>query len=429
MSILLGIFALSFSIVWADSDPEKKYKELQNFTKVMSLVQQYYVEDVDSNQLLQGGIRGMLRGLDPHTDYLAPEVYAEFQKETSGEFGGVGVEISVIEEQLTVISPIEDTPAWKAGIEPGDKVIGLNGKSTKGMSILDAAKEMRGKEGSVLKMLIFRDSFKEPKEFAIMRGKVKLSSVKHHELGGGLVYVRITSFIENTYADLKKALAKYESKKGLLIDLRRNPGGLLDQAILISDLFLESGLIVSTVGRGESGKESVFAKQAETAENYPIVVLIDSSSASASEIVAGALQDNKRALIVGEKSFGKGSVQSIVKLGDGSALKLTVARYFTPSGRSIQAEGIEPDIQIARLDAEKIKEATQERRIREADIAGHLLGDKEKAKAATDNADKSLKKVKAQQALMDSDYQVQQAVSYLKTLVFTKDAEAAKTVN
>jgi carboxyl-terminal processing protease len=373
-----------------------RYQDLQIFTKVLNLVQQYYVEEVDTTKLVYGGIRGMLQELDPHTNFLPPDVYKEFESETSGEFGGIGIEITVQNDILTVISPIEDTPAWEAGIQAGDRIVEINGKSTKGFSIVEAAQHMRGKKGSKIKLGIFRDGFDKPRIFEIARGTVKVHSVKYTDLDDGFGYIRLTSFIENSAPEMEKALKNIEKThkevKGVIIDLRRNPGGLLDQAVKISDMFLDDGVIVSTIGRNKREKEVIYAKKEGTYPNFPIIVLINEYSASASEILAGALQDNHRALIMGQRSFGKGSVQSVVKLGDGSGLKLTVARYFTPSGRSIQAEGIKPDVVVDDVDSEAFKKAVIKREVRrEADIAGHLLGDREQKEAKDGKGEKDEK--------------------------------------
>jgi carboxyl-terminal processing protease len=413
-----------------------RYQDLQIFTKVLNLVQQYYVEEVDTRKLIYGGIKGMLQELDPHTNFLAPEVYKEFESETSGEFGGIGIEITVQNDLLTVISPIEDTPAYEAGIQAGDRIVEINGESTKGFSLAEAAQRMRGKRGSKVRLGIFREGFDKPRVFEIARGVVKIRSVKFTDLEDGYGYIRLTSFIENSASDLDKALKAIEKSnkeiKGIIIDLRRNPGGLLDQAIKISDMFLEKGIIVSTIGRNKREKEVVYAKSEGTYPNFPIIVLINEYSASASEILAGALQDNKRALIMGQRSFGKGSVQSVVKLGDGSGLKLTVARYYTPSGRSIQAEGIKPDVSIEDVDTDAFKKAVIKREVRrEQDIAGHLLGEKEqKEKASKDEKkggkseevsfwwlsdnSKSKSKLSPRDKLLSEDFQVMQAFNYLR---------------
>jgi carboxyl-terminal processing protease len=436
---------------------EERYQELQLFAKVLNLVQQYYVEEVDTKKLIYGGIKGMLKELDPHTNFLPPDIYKEFETETSGEFGGIGIEITVQNGILTIISPIEDTPAWKAGVKAGDKVVEIDGESTKGFSLAEAAQRMKGKKGQKIRLGIFRDGFDKPKEFAIERGTVKIKSVKYTDLDSGYAYVRVTSFIENSASDFEKVMkahiAKYKATKGLILDLRRNPGGLLDQAVQISDLFLEQGTIVSTMGRNQKEKEVIYAKKAGTLPNFPLIVLMDEYSASASEILAGALQDNKRALIMGQRSFGKGSVQTVVKLGDGSGLKLTVARYYTPSGKSIQAYGIVPDIELEDFAPEVLEQARVKRDIhREKDMRGHLVGDSEDgedsagpAAVAAPNKDAKLKKdakktefkkiqywwtesdnkpekdLTPKDKLLKDDFQVQQAYNYLRAWVAIED--------
>jgi len=418
------------------AEVKERYSDLQLFAKVLNLVQQYYVEEVDLKKLIYGGIRGMLRELDPHTNFLPPEIFKEFESETAGEFGGLGIEITVQKGVLTVISPIEDTPAWKAGVKAGDKIVEIDGESTKGLSLAEAAQKMKGKTGSKVKLGIFREGFEKPQVFAIVRGVVKVKSAKYTDLEDGYAYVRLTSFIENSSTELEKSLkahmTKHKDVRGLILDLRRNPGGLLDQAVQISDMFLEEGVIVSTIGRNKKDKEVLYAKRAGTLPNFPLIVLIDEFSASASEILAGALKDNKRALIMGQRSFGKGSVQSVVKLGDGSGLKLTVARYYTPSGRSIQAEGVVPDIVVEDLNPELLEQATEKKRIRrEADIQGHLLGEEEeeakekKEKSTTtvnplafwwDSTEKpdAKKEATPREKLLRGDFQIAQAYNYLR---------------
>ena len=414
-------------VSWA----EDRYTDLQNFSKVLNLIQQYYVDEVDTKKLIYGAIKGMLRELDPHTNFMPPDMFKEFENETSGEFGGLGIEISVQNGILTIISPIEDTPAWKAGIKAGDKVVAIDGHSTKGMSLVEASQYLRGKRGSQVVLRVVRENEEDPKDIPIVRGSVKIKSVKYTDLEDGYAYIRITSFIENTARDLQKAIeeheAKYKKVEGILIDLRKNPGGLLDQAVKTSDMFLKDGVIVSTVGRTAKDKEVTSASKKGKYTNFPIVVLVDQYSASASEIVSGALQDNKRALIVGERTFGKGSVQSIVKLQDGSGLKLTVARYYTPSGVSIQAEGIKPDVEIDDVDPEVFsKSIVKTKGTREKDIQGHLKGEKEKReegakKQASNDAvawwkDYGSKSQDSTQKekLFSADYQVYQAFNYLK---------------
>jgi carboxyl-terminal processing protease len=411
---------------------EERYSELQNFSKVLNLIQQYYVEEVDTKKLIYGAIKGMLKELDPHTNFMPPEMFKDFESETSGEFGGLGIEISVQNGILTVISPIEDTPAWEAGIKSGDKIVAINGATTKGASLVEASQMMRGKKGSKVILRIVRENEDEPRDIAVVRGNVKIKSVKYTDLEDGYAYMRITSFIENTAKDLEKALeahvAKHKKVAGLVIDLRRNPGGLLDQAIKVSDLFLKEGVIVSTIGRDPKNKEVSMATKRGKYTDFPIILLVNEYSASASEIVSGALQDNKRALVMGQRTFGKGSVQSVVKLGDGSGLKLTVARYYTPSGISIQAEGINPDVEIEDVDPEAFSKAiVKNRGAREKDIQGHLVGDREKKTDKKkiqkedgalawwkDMGSKKEDNLSPREKLLKLDYQAYQAYSYLK---------------
>lgn len=413
---------------------QERYADLQNFSKVLNLVQQYYVEEVDTKKLIYGAIKGMLRELDPHTNFMPPEMFKDFETETSGEFGGLGIEISVQNGILTIISPIEDTPAWNAGIKAGDKVIAIDGKSTKGLSLVEASQMMRGKRGQKVVLRIVRDNEDDPRDITVVRGSVKIRSVKYTDLEDGYAYIRITSFIENTGKDLEKAidahLAKHKKMEGLMIDLRRNPGGLLDQAIKVSDMFLKEGVIVSTIGRDKANKEVSSATKKGRFTEFPLLVLVDEYSASASEIVSGALQDNKRAVIAGQRTFGKGSVQSVVRLGDGSGLKLTVARYYTPSGISIQAEGIHPDIEIEQVDPDAFsKSIVKGKSMREKDMQGHLRGDREKAEKTPvkipgdeegaaawwkDLAGKKEEALSPKEKIFKSDYQAYQAFGYLK---------------
>lgn len=431
------LVVLAVSSVFLYSTAQERYTELQNFSKVLNLIQQYYVEEVDTKKLIQGAIKGMLKELDPHTSFMAADVFKEFETETSGEFGGLGIEMSIQNGVLTIISPIEDTPAWIAGVKPGDKVIAIDKKSTKGLSLVEASQYIRGKNGTKVVLKIVRESSPNPIDITITRGQVKIKSVKYTDMEDGYAYVRVTSFIENTAKDLEKVLDKHLDKnkkiEGLIIDLRRNPGGLLDQAIKMSDLFLADGVIVSTIGRNKKEKEVSMASKKAKYKDCPLIVLVNEYSASASEIVSGALQDNKRALIAGERTFGKGSVQSIVKLPDGSGLKLTVARYYTPKGVSIQAEGIKPDIEIEDIEAEAFAKAiVKQKGSREKDIQGHLRGDREDQDDAVEsdkkqntasnatswwndvatNKDENLS---PKMKLLKGDFQVYQAFNYLKT--------------
>jgi carboxyl-terminal processing protease len=429
-AVLVGVsLTQKSSVAWA----EDRYADLQNFSKVLNLIQQYYVDEVDTKKLVYGAIKGMLRELDPHTNFMPPDMFKEFENETSGEFGGLGIEISVQNGILTIISPIEDTPAWKAGIKAGDRVIAIDEHSTKGMSLAEASQYLRGKNGSKVVLKVVRENEEEPRDITIVRGSVKIHSVKYTDMEDGYAYVRITSFIENTAKDLDKVLSEHEAKhkkiEGLLIDLRKNPGGLLDQAVRVSDMFLKEGIIVSTIGRNVKDKEVTYATKKGKRTDFPIIILVDEYSASASEILSGALQDNKRALIVGERTFGKGSVQSVVKLQDGSGLKLTVARYYTPSGVSIQSEGIKPDVEIEDVEPEAFSKAiVKTKGTREKDIQGHLKSEREKKEEQLASKQQQVtnavawwkdygskqQEVSAKDKLFKSDYQVYQAFNYLK---------------
>lgn len=433
--LLVTLFIMAETGFQVRAFAQERYADLQNFSKVLNLIQQYYVEEVNTKKLVYGAIKGMLRELDPHTNFMPPDIFKDFETETSGEFGGLGIEISIQNGILTIISPIEDAPAWEAGIKAGDKVIAVDGTSTKGMSLVEASQMMRGKKGSKIVLRVVRDNEEKPKDITVVRGSVKIKSVKYTDLGEGFAYIKVTSFIENTAKDLQKVIEKHEKDSkgnvaGILLDLRRNPGGLLDQAIKVSDMFLKEGTIVSTIGRNKSEKEVAVATKKGQYTNFPVVILVNEYTASASEIVSGALQDNKRALIVGQRTFGKGSVQSVIKLGDGSGLKLTVARYYTPSGVSIQAEGIHPDIEIEDVDTDGFAKAiVKTQTTREGDIAGHLKGDKEKAAEKLDAkqgaeegalawwkdvGSKKEEKLSPREKLFKTDYQAYQAFSYLK---------------
>ena len=353
---------------------ETPYQELKLFTDVLAIVRQDYVEKVDMKELVYGGIKGMLSVLDPHSSFMSPDDYKEMQVETKGEFGGIGVEISLRDGMLTVVTPIEDTPAFKAGILPGDRIVLINGDETSAMGIMDAVKLLRGKAGSKITLGISRSGSDIPQSFDLERKIIKIESVKSRTLEPGYAFVRLAQFQEKTDIELKYALQQLHKEsagdlKGLVLDLRNNPGGLLDQAVKVSDLFLERGLIVYTEGRNVQSDMKFLAHQADTEAAYPMVILINAGSASAAEIVAGALQDHGRAILLGSRSFGKGSVQTIMPLADDSGLRLTTARYFTPSGRSIQAAGIEPDVIVKQ--AIVAKETTHQQ-IREKDLDNHF---------------------------------------------------------
>jgi carboxyl-terminal processing protease len=337
------------------------------------------VEKTEDRTLIYGAIKGMLSTLDPHSSFMPPEVYREMQMETKGKFEGLGIVIEKKKGLLTVVSPIEDTPAFKAGIQPGDHIIKIDGEPTKNISLNEAAMKMRGPKGTNVTITITREGLAKPKDITIVRDIIPLRSVRHEVLEKEIGYVRISQFNEETASDFEKAIQKLNvlSKtplKGLIVDLRNNPGGLLDQAVKVADKFITSGVIVSIAGRNKEQKMKFTAHRNGTLEDYPLVVLVNRGSASGSEILAGALQDHGRALILGTQTFGKGSVQTIFPLKDGSGLKLTTARYYTPSGKSIQAMGITPSIIVPYSEATEPELKDQPRPPTEKDLERHLEG-------------------------------------------------------
>jgi len=347
--VILGIIGTGFYRDLCASN-EETYKGLKVLADVIELIEKTYVDEVDSKELIQNAIRGMVQSLDPHSSFLSPEDFKELQVDTQGEFTGIGIQITLRDDLVTVIAPIEGTPADKAGIQAGDKIIKVDDEAIKDLQ--EAVKKMRGPIGTKVRVTVLRKGEIEPLEFDLTREKIPIKSVKFSALKPGYGFVRITNFSVNTTQELKEALKELESGKdpikGMVLDLRNNPGGLLDQAVEITDFFLLKGNIVSIKGRETRNNRIYNARSNREDRSYPMVVLINGGSASASEIVAGALQDNKRAVILGTTSFGKGSVQTVETLRDGNGLKLTIARYYTPNGRSIQAEGIEPDIVVER---------------------------------------------------------------------------------
>ncbi|HUV49659.1 MAG TPA: S41 family peptidase [Anaerolineae bacterium] len=353
---------------------DETYKGLKLFSDVIELVEKNYVDEVDTKELIQKAIQGMVSSLDPHSALLPPEAFEELQIGTHGEFGGIGIVITMQQGIITVISPIEGTPAYQAGIKAGDKIIKVDGELTKDMMLWEAVKKMRGPKGKQIVITIIREGVSKPIDFRLIRDIIPVISVKSLVLQPGYGYIWITNFQDNTTDELKLALAKLESGdvplKGLVLDLRDNPGGLLNQSISVTDLFLEKGKIVSIKGRLKEHTQIFRAHPNEVKRDYPIVVLINGGSASASEIVAGALQDHKKAIIIGTTSFGKGSVQTVETLRDGYGLKFTIARYYTPSGRSIQAQGIIPDIEVKQRTIEQ--EEADKDLMKEKDLKNHL---------------------------------------------------------
>jgi carboxyl-terminal processing protease len=349
MALIIGMWLASGGVGTVQAVARESYENLEVFTNILAIVQKNYVDPVSAKQLVDGAINGMLTSLDPHSAYLTPDLYRELQVDTQGSFGGLGIEITVKSGILTVVSPIEDTPAFRAGIKAGDQILKIEGEFTKDMSLVEAVKRMRGPKGSKVILTLRREGVAELFDVQVVREVIQIQSVKSRPLDKGYGYVRLTQFQDRTEEDLEKAIDKLSKQnggklEGLVLDLRNNPGGLLTQAVRVSDLFVNSGLIVYTDGRLESQKQRYYAHKRGERVECPMVVLVNGGSASAAEIVAGALQDHRRALILGTQTFGKGSVQTILPLGDNSALRLTTARYYTPRGRSIQATGITPDI-------------------------------------------------------------------------------------
>ncbi|MGE4408580.1 S41 family peptidase [Pseudomonas sp.] len=428
LAILLGMQG----VAWAQQSPTEPapaelgapaskaplpLEELRTFAEVLDRIKAAYVEPVDDKTLLENAIKGMLSNLDPHSAYLEPDAFAELQESTSGEFGGLGIEVGIEDGFIKVVSPIDDTPASKAGIEAGDLIVKIDGQPTKGMSMMDAVAKMRGKPGSNISLTLVREGG-QPFEVRLTRAVIKVRSVKSQLLEPGYGYLRVTQFQVNSGEEVGKALAKLKKDNGgkklngLVLDLRNNPGGVLQAAVEISDHFLTKGLIVYTKGRIANSELRFSADAADASEGVPLVVLINGGSASASEIVAGALQDHKRGVVMGTDSFGKGSVQTVLPLNNDRALKLTTALYYTPNGRSIQAQGIEPDIQVAR--ARLTREQAGES-LREADLAGHLGNGNGGPDRPT-----STQIASDSPRPQDDDYQLGQALNLLKGLNLTR---------
>ncbi len=422
-SISLNVFAFKQTVETAPP-----LDELQQFSEVYSRIKESYVEEVKDKDLMTNAIRGMLSGLDPHSAYLDEDEFKELQVGTSGEFGGLGIEVGMEDGFVKVISPIDDTPAQKAGLQAGDLVIRLDDTPVKGMTLTEAVKIMRGKPGTNIDLMIVREGKDKPFKVSIKRAIIQVKSIKSRMLEPGYGYIRITSFQSKTTEALLDALEalKKENKgklRGLVLDLRNNPGGVLNAAVGVSDAFLESGKIVYTEGRVEDAKMEYTANKGDSLENAPIVVLVNQGSASASEIVAGALKDHKRALIVGQKTFGKGSVQTVLPLDEKTAVKLTTARYFTPSGRSIQAEGIVPDIEIKPL---QVKDSKEDEELldplSEADLSKHLTNPNDKGEgdqteekpSAVITQKEDDKDSKAKTPMAEDDYQLFEALNILK---------------
>jgi carboxyl-terminal processing protease len=388
--------------------------ELRTFTEVFARIKKDYVEPVSDKELLENAIRGMLTGLDPHSSYLDAEGYKDLQIGTTGEFGGLGIEVGMEDGFVKVIAPIDDTPAQRAGVKAGDLIIRLDEKPVKGMTLHQAVQIMRGKVGTDIHLTIIREGEEKPIKITITRDVIKVKSVRARMLEDGFGYLRISQFQSRTGQNMVEAIGKLKQEnkgklKGLVLDLRNNPGGVLNAAVEVSDAFLNKGLIVYTEGRVKDSQMRFNATPSQILNGAPLVVMVNGGSASASEIVAGALQDHHRAIILGTRTFGKGSVQTILPLTNDTALKLTTARYYTPSGRSIQAEGIEPDIKLSPVKVTKL-DGTSMERLKEADLSGHLENGNAKKKADDKENDED------SASLAESDYQLYEALNILKGL-------------
>ncbi len=432
IGITLGVGIAIGAGVWAERTEEANttipLDDLRAFTEVFAKIKSDYVEPVEDKVLLEHAISGMLSNLDPHSSYLDAESYKELQVGTSGEFGGLGIEVTMENGFVKVMSPIDDTPAQKAGLRTGDIIIRLDSTPVKGLSLKDAVDIMRGKPGTDILLTVIREGAEKPLKFTLTRAIIKVKSVKSRSLEKGYGYLRITQFQSHTPENMIEAIGELKREnggelKGLVLDLRNNPGGVLSAAVSVSDAFLESGLIVYTEGRVKDSEMKFKATPSDVLNGSPIVVLINAGSASASEIVAGALQDHHRAVIMGEKSFGKGSVQTIVPIGTGAALKLTTARYYTPSGRSIQAEGINPDIPLVNMTV-AAADTPEFEPVKESNLTGHLENGKEKDQAnepkteplPKGGASETPGKDAKDGPLAKTDYQLHEALNLLKGL-------------
>lgn len=419
----LAALALLAPLTQAEQPARLPLEELHTFAEIFERIKSSYVEEVDDTTLLKNAIRGMLSGLDPHSAYLDASDFDELQESTSGKFGGLGIEVGLEDGFIKVVTPIDETPAAQAGVLAGDLIIKLDEHPVKGMDLNDAVDIMRGEPGTDILLTIVREGHNTPLEITVTRAIIKVASVRHKEIEPGYGYVRISQFQERTGPDVEKSIKKLQKDqplKGLVLDLRNNPGGVLDAAVDVVDAFVSDGLIVYTEGRIANTELRYKASPVTTAAEIPLVVLINGGSASASEIVAGALQDHHRALIMGTSSFGKGSVQTVLPLNSESALKLTTARYFTPSGRSIQAQGIVPDIHIEQGSLTQIKE---KQFYKEADLKGHLTnknGDEERGARKSNQEN-------AKATLASKDYQLHEALTLLKGLSILS-ANSEKTI-
>ncbi len=421
-------FVVGHRTAYAKTDA---YEDLRLFTRALELIRSNYVENPDTRELVEGAIRGMLSSLDPHSSFMSERAFKEINMDIKGEFQGVGIQIGIKNQQLTIISPIEDTPADRAGLGAGDKIMKINDEWTKDMTIEEAVDRMRGPKGTEVRLLIFREGWEKPREFKIVRDVIKVASVKSRMLEGDIGYIKLIQFQGQTVKDVEKALAKLEEKgmKRLVLDMRNNPGGLLDASVEVSSLFLpKDQLVVYIQGRKKDDRKDFFATGAYTERGYPVVVLVNAGSASASEIVAGALQDSRRAVVIGTQTFGKGSVQTVYPLDGGTGIRLTTAKYYTPSGRSIQNVGITPDM-VVKLPKPADGQGGAHVVVREKDLDRHLRNDTVEEK----DGDGQKGPGGGDDFVMESvpkdekdDTQLQKAIALLKSGDIFKDLPLAK---
>ncbi|PIE58378.1 MAG: peptidase S41 [Desulfobulbus propionicus] len=425
--VVLTWTLFAYTPATADDSTENRdaYQQLETFANILNLLQEQYVDEIDTEEVITGAIKGMLSALDPHSAYMSSEDFADLQEETQGSFNGIGLEITIRDNVLTVITPIEGSPAAKKGIQPGDQIIRINGEITKNLSLMEAVQKLRGFKGTTVVLSIYRKAWQGMRDIELERDTIPLQSVRSFELEPGILYMRISHFQATTTRDFRQQLNQAKKKKpiqGMVLDLRNNPGGLLDQAVKISDIFINQGLLVSTRGRHGQEQMTYEAHSTGSENTYPLVVLVNDGSASGAEIVAGALQDHKRAIILGTSTFGKGSVQTVLPIPGGAGIRLTTARYYTPSGDSIQATGIQPDLTVPFNKAESQKETDQqENHIKEKDLPGHFVNDaKADDRPSDDTQELELNKEQEAQALaarrLAQDNQLRTALFIIKSL-------------